>query len=272
MFEVIQERLAELRDRVLKNGNHSKYSGKKLKKLPTDAELCVMEAVAYVAGEPWSDHPKCASPLLTSFMISLNDNLPDADRDRLLKDFIPRLVGTNTTAEAEMRRSFLALDWMVRELTPAYLDQVPELADHAQRLRALPPLTSIESAQAADEIVRIAGGAAAAEWQKRDAAWAAAWDAAWDAARAAARDAAWAAAWAAAWDAAWDAARAAARDAAWDAARAAADATEGDYDAKYKAAYAAVKPMLDEKLRPMRESIEASVVALIERMIAAGAA
>lgn len=23
--------------------------------------FCVMEAVAYVAGEPWSDHPKCVS-------------------------------------------------------------------------------------------------------------------------------------------------------------------------------------------------------------------
>jgi hypothetical protein len=25
---------------------------------------CVMEAVAFAAGEPWSDHPECASPVI----------------------------------------------------------------------------------------------------------------------------------------------------------------------------------------------------------------
>ena len=25
--------------------------------------MCIMEAVAYVAGEPFSDHPSCASPV-----------------------------------------------------------------------------------------------------------------------------------------------------------------------------------------------------------------
>ena len=51
---------------------------------------CVMEAVAYVAGEPWSDHPQCACPVLTSFLISWNDALDDVTRQRL-KPYIPRL-------------------------------------------------------------------------------------------------------------------------------------------------------------------------------------
>ena len=47
---------------------------------------CVMEAVAYVAGEPWSDKPACACPVLGAFLRTWNDHLPtDADRDRLLR-------------------------------------------------------------------------------------------------------------------------------------------------------------------------------------------
>jgi hypothetical protein len=33
----------------------------------SDQQWCVMEAVAYVAGEPWTDHPKCASQVLGAF-------------------------------------------------------------------------------------------------------------------------------------------------------------------------------------------------------------
>lgn len=31
-------------------------------------EMCVMEAVAYIAGEPWSDHPECACPVIATFL------------------------------------------------------------------------------------------------------------------------------------------------------------------------------------------------------------
>ena len=73
-MEVIQERLVGIAS--LGKGSHS----------PTDGEMCVMEAVAYVAGEPWSDAPKCACPVITAFLVSWNDSLPsDAERDRLLK-------------------------------------------------------------------------------------------------------------------------------------------------------------------------------------------
>lgn len=62
MFEVIQERLAELRNRVLRHGNHTKYADKTLAKLPTDAEMCVMEAVAYVAGGLLERMIACGQP------------------------------------------------------------------------------------------------------------------------------------------------------------------------------------------------------------------
>jgi hypothetical protein len=161
---------------------------------PTDG-LCVMEAVAYVAGEPWSDAPACVSPVVAAFCRAWNDALPDdATRDRLLKPLIPVLVGTRTTDADETTRAWLATDWMARVQTPAWLRLAGLTAD----------------AQALEACARIVDA--------RDAAMDAVWAAARDAARDAAMDAAWAAASAAAWDAAWDAAGAAAWDAAGDAA------------------------------------------------------
>ena len=29
-----------------------------------NGRACVMEMAAYMANEPWSDHPKCASPII----------------------------------------------------------------------------------------------------------------------------------------------------------------------------------------------------------------
>src|SRR5438105_4365288 len=45
--------------------------------------LCVMEAVAFVAGERHGDHPECACPVLTGFAIRLNDRMKDGERDAL---------------------------------------------------------------------------------------------------------------------------------------------------------------------------------------------
>jgi hypothetical protein len=193
-----------------------------------------MEAVAYVAGESWSDHPECTCPVLTALMVAWNDALPNnEERDRLLKPLIPFLVGTRSTSEVEKRRATMAADWLIRVHTPAWL-RLAKLNDQAALLEALPKITDfaqcpslMPTLQAVRKDGAAAGAAAgdAAGDAARDAAWdaawaaagAAAWDAAWAAAGAAARDAAGAAAWAAARDAAWAAARDAARDAAWDA-------------------------------------------------------
>src|SRR6185437_15550026 len=175
----LADRFAALEKLSLESGSHEEF----------EKGMCVMEAVAYVAGEPWSDHPQCACPVITSFMIAWNDGLPnDAERDRLLKPLVPQLIDTRSTTAVKERRSYMALDWLIRVHTPKWLDLVPSLASHAKALRGL------------DEIVDMAGATAAGQFTR--AARAAAEDAAWDAARAAAWDAAWAAAWAAAWDAA----------------------------------------------------------------------
>jgi hypothetical protein len=248
-FKILQERWAEIQALSLASGSHNEDQ---------DA-YCVMEAVAYVAGESWSDHPECACPTLTSFMVSWNDGLPsDTERDRLLKPLIPQLVNTRVSDAVAERRSYLALDWLVRVHTPKWLDLVPSLHDRAKELRALPEISDMAGAAAAGKHVRLAQTDAAAAWDAaraaaRDAAWAAAQDAAGAAAgaaaRAAARDAAGAAARAAARAAAWDAARAAAWDAAWDAA--------GD------AAWAAAR----DALKPTTEYLQTSALDLFARML-----
>jgi hypothetical protein len=229
---------------------------------PASGQACVMEMVAYVAGEPWSDHPKCACPVITSFLIRWNDDLPDADRTRLIKPLIPKVADTRSTKAVEERRSFMALDWLIREHTPAWLGLVPALAQHVDVLKALGEVCDMDSATAAGNAVRAAQ-------KDADAAWAAARDAAWDAARAAARDAAWAAAR----DAAWDAARAAARDAAWAAARDAARdaawaaARDAAWDAARAAARDAAWDAAWERLKPTKEALQLSALQLVERMI-----
>jgi hypothetical protein len=188
-----------------------------------DEGACLLEVVSMFAKEPFTDQPKCVSPVLREFGISLNDRWDDTQR-QTLKRFIPLLPGTAGDGQDEAR-GYLALDWLIRTYTPAWLD-LAGLTVEATDLRGLRRIVDMVAARAAGPVVRNAQEKAAAAGDAAgDAAWDAAGAAAWAAARAAAGDAAWDAAGDAAGDAAWDAAgaaaRAAARAAAWDAAGAA---------------------------------------------------
>ncbi|MGE0289090.1 MAG: hypothetical protein AB7I42_22810 [Bradyrhizobium sp.] len=198
-----------------------------------------MELVAWLAGEPHTDHPACVSPVIAGFVRTWNDALPDADRTRILRPLLPALIGTATTDADERARARLATDWLIRTFTPAWLDAA-HLTEDAAALRSLPEVATVADIIGAQPVLdrtrRSAAAARAAAW---DAAWAAARAAAWDAARAAAWAAARAAAGAAAWDAARAAAWAAARAAAWDAAGDAAGAAA--WDAARAAAWAAAR-------------------------------
>jgi hypothetical protein len=229
-YKISPERLAKVMAAKLDKGAHEENSRR----------MCVMEAVAYVAGEQWSDSPQCACPVISTFLRAWNDTLPDDERTPLLADLIPRIVGTRSTKEIEIRRSTMAADWLIRTYTPAWLrlakldaqaaqlESLPDIADFTSCPSLMPVLNAVRSdAAAARDAARDAARAAA-----RDA-WAAAGDAAGAAARAAARDAAGAAAWAA-WDAARDAAGAAARDAAGAAALAALNSTKRQLQASAK--------------------------------------
>jgi len=238
---------------------------------PTEGAMCAMEAVAYIAGEPWSDHPQCVSPVIAAFMRLWNDALPDDDRTRLLRPLLPLVVGTRTTATDEGTRAWMVADWLVRVHTPAWL-RLAGLADHAQTLESC--ASFVDAATVCAEQPKIAAAGAAARAAARAAAGAAAWAAAraaaWAAARAAAGDAARDAAGAAAWDAAGAAAWAAARAAAGAAARDAAGAAA--WAAARAAAWAAKGAAASAALAPTVAALQASAQDLVRAMCAVGRA
>lgn len=242
-MSVIEERLHYLDDLRLGHGSHKPPSNGLV-------EACVMEAVAYVAGEPWSDHPACASPVITSFLIGLNDRLGDDDRQKL-KPYITRLVGTNTGNPAdETTRRYMLLDWVAHEALPGLLRRA-ELPEIAEEMEALVSVTDEASARAARDAFPSARDATLPkrqawraeirkrveeELKKRNAVAAAAADAV------------------AAADAAADAAAVA--DARWSTV----------YDEVYKA----VKPIYIEKLGEINAGLLVSALGLVDRMIEVG--
>jgi len=229
-----------------------------------NGKACVMEMAAYMAGEPWSDSPKCASPVIGAFARSFWDASPD-NWAGLVERLEPITASANR--EADDARAWLATDWLVRTFTPVWLRKAG-LDEEAAALIALPPLTSSALAKSAQPIIDEAKRKAAA-------AGAAAGAAAWDAAGAAARDAARAAARAAAGDAARAAARAAARDAAGAAAGAAARdaaAKKRTYSTKYDAAYKAARSVLDVALAETVNELRNSAFDLLDRMLLQGEA
>ena len=206
-----------------------------------DDGACLLEAASWLAGEPWSDSPRCVSPVLAAYGRALNDALPD-DKRQQLKPLLPRLLNTAGDGLDETRR-LIALDWLIRTQLPAWLRLVPALIERADQLAAAPRLDSQEAVAAIRSLVQETQTAAR------------------DAARAAAGAAAWAAAWTAAWTAAWAATRAAAGAAARDAARAAAWAAARD--AAGAAAWAAARAVLDSTVSELQDNS----IALFDRLI-----
>ena len=155
--------------------------------------VCAMEAAAYIANEPWSDHPECVCPVIATFMRSWNDGLPDEERTSLLLPLIAKTIGTRGSKALEERRSLMAADWLVRVHTVSWL-RLAKLDKQADLLASLPEITSmaqVPSIRAPLEAVRNdAAAAGVAAWAAAgDVAGAAAWAAAGVAARAAAGDA-----------------------------------------------------------------------------------
>lgn len=123
--------------------------------------LCVMEAVAYVAGEPHSDHPECADPVITRLAIWLNDSCGDSLRQELLQGLPFRIVGTKATPEIECRRAFMAADWAVRFVAPVAL-RAANMESIATKLEGLGEVNGSASDSAASAAGSVARSAHAA--------------------------------------------------------------------------------------------------------------
>lgn len=55
---------------------------------------CFMEFASYLAGERWSDHPRCTHPLLASLARMVNDTISDEYRPQLAH-LVPSVIGVD---------------------------------------------------------------------------------------------------------------------------------------------------------------------------------
>lgn len=183
--------------------------------------VCLLEVVAWLAGEDHTDRPACVSEVLASFGRALNDALLPAreDLEARLRLLAPRLIGTVGQPDLDQRAGLMAANWFVRVYTPVWL-RLAGLTEHADTLAHGVdigswddlPIGALQSAQHDARIARRAAWDTAEVRATAAGAWrGAAGNAAWGAAEVRAIcTPAWDAAWAAAWDAVWDAACAAA--------------------------------------------------------------
>lgn len=136
---------------------------------------CFMEMASYLAGERWSDHPKCTHALLAGLARQVNDTVPDSVRARLAP-MIPSVIGltgddlridatlalhcarTALPVASQTRQNVLALgilscERVLAELegrprdsltaeSRAVLDRVPQSERWAREFRADLPLTT----------------------------------------------------------------------------------------------------------------------------------
>src|SRR5690606_26461909 len=84
-----------------------------------DRDDGVMEVVAWLAGEVYTDHPNRVCPVLGAFVCVWGNALDDEQWQRLIP-YIPRMVGTAGDGHEEAR-AWLMTDWLVRVSAPAWL-------------------------------------------------------------------------------------------------------------------------------------------------------
>ncbi len=229
---------------------------------------CAMEWVSYLAGEPHSDQPRCVSPVLRAFCMTLNDSLEDGPRQRL-RPYLARTIGTADDG-LDRARAWMSLDWLIRTYAPTWL-AAARLHGAAHRLATLAPV--VDGCDLRSALVALGGTRreARAAWSAalgpaRAVAWAP-----WAAGRAAAREAAWGTAGAPA----WGAARVALADAAGDRARAGAREIGGDAAAtivratRACTARSAARDAARAALAPTVARLQRSAFTLLDRMLPA---
>ena len=107
---------------------------------PGEGRMCLMSLVAFLAGEAHSDShaPRCASPLIQTFAVLVNDHMPREARQRL-KPFAPRIIGTNDgfdQVRTEILRHAFAEGILAKALGQCVTGPAPTLG-RLSRLRRL---------------------------------------------------------------------------------------------------------------------------------------
>ena len=136
-----------------------------------DGGTCINEAAIVAAGFPYkavsqaSDCPPCFSPVVSAYLIRLNDILNDDDR-QLLIPFVTRLSGSADTDQIERQRLNYIFIETIRQIVSRAMDAA-DLPDQARACRDVSTVaqartTSTRAAKAA-WAARAARAAEAAE-------------------------------------------------------------------------------------------------------------
>ncbi len=152
MTTVIQERLDKLATMTLDSGAHDSV----------DAGMCAMEAVAWLAGEPHSDHPQCVCDVIGAAMRKANDRMPPDVRNELLRPLLTKIIGTRGTLKIRKARAFIAADFAVRVFAPMALEAHGR-TENAAKLRAAAPIVDKATAEAGRQLADAADAAYAAD-------------------------------------------------------------------------------------------------------------
>jgi hypothetical protein len=75
-----------------------------------DHGACVMELASMLAGEPFSDRPRCVDPVIAGFLRTYNDGIDDRRRQDLYP-LAAEVVGTRTVSSIQAERARLCLRW-----------------------------------------------------------------------------------------------------------------------------------------------------------------
>lgn len=105
-----------------------------------EGEMCLMEAVSWVAGEEFSDSPDCVSPVLSAFGRTFNDALDDERRQRLVP-LIPRLLNTAGSFGTDQKRGIFITNWLMHTYMPFCL-RMAGLMEEADGIEGWPVLES----------------------------------------------------------------------------------------------------------------------------------
>ena len=116
-------------------------------------DVCAMQAVAWLAGEPNTARPQCACPVIAKYVTRLNDSRLFANHRDLIKPYCPRIAGTRSTRDVERKRAFIAADFAVRSFAPTVLRALKR-EEWAAALEGVAPITDKASVVAAQDTTR----------------------------------------------------------------------------------------------------------------------
>jgi hypothetical protein len=113
---------------------------------------CVMELASMLAGEPFSDHPTTACPVIASLLRTFNDALDDEPRQELYA-YAAKAVGSRGSRRVERARLERLIDW-TEQLEGSQRTRSRSAAHACLRRMGLRPPTHVLAARAIKAIAR----------------------------------------------------------------------------------------------------------------------